>query len=88
MEQSKLKRGISQTIRPDKLSLLQRPNDEYTRHNSVLPVGRQNSAMRNSEFSGTENDGLSPNLLNQHQRSENEGGDEARPRSIIPVNDA
>ena len=76
MEQSKLKRGISQTIRPDKLSLLQRPNDEYTRHNSVLPVG------------GTENDGLSPNLLNQHQRSENEGGGDVRPRSEIPVNDA
>ena len=60
----------------------------YTRHNSVLPVGRQISATRNSAFSGTENEGLSPSLLNRHQRIENEGGGEVRPGSDILVNDA
>ena len=88
MEQSKLRRGTTVSIKPEKLGLIQKPDSEYTRLNSVSPIGRQNSAMRNSTLSGVQNEGLSPNFLNVHQRSENEGGGEVRPGSDIPINDA
>ena len=40
MEQSKLRRGTTVSIKPEKLGLIQKPDSEYTRLNSVSPIGR------------------------------------------------